>query len=190
MLLDVLPASIIRMKTRISGQWGKKKALPRAEVLVRNQRLFCLNREPYLMNNKEILRYEIIYILFIYQFSSCIYFEMLSAATAFSNSIYLQDLKGALCTTKAGMQFMQMKFHEEFSNLGENSKVNCYFCILLCFQHIQGFQKYRNSKIWPSIFIFAAVHIHSLAHAASGYHRVLEENRKLYNQVQDLRGNN
>jgi hypothetical protein len=34
------------------------------------------------------------------------------------------------------------------------------------------------------------MHIHGLAHAASGYHRVLEENRKLYNQVQDLKGNN
>ncbi|GAU41114.1 hypothetical protein TSUD_398100 [Trifolium subterraneum] len=47
-------------------------------------------------------------------------------------------------------QFMQMKFHEEFSNLG--------------------------------------MHIHGLAHAASGYHRVLEENGKLYNEVQDLKG--
>lgn len=33
------------------------------------------------------------------------------------------------------------------------------------------------------------MYIHGLAHAASGYHRVLEENRKLYNQVQDLKGN-
>ncbi|KAK2638462.1 hypothetical protein Ddye_026257 [Dipteronia dyeriana] len=32
-------------------------------------------------------------------------------------------------------------------------------------------------------------HLHSLASAASGYQRVLEENRKLYNQVQDLKGN-
>ncbi|KAK1374027.1 P-loop nucleoside triphosphate hydrolases superfamily protein with CH (Calponin Homology) domain-containing protein [Heracleum sosnowskyi] len=32
-------------------------------------------------------------------------------------------------------------------------------------------------------------HLHSLAHAASGYQKVLEENRKLYNQVQDLKGN-
>ncbi|KAK7337490.1 hypothetical protein VNO77_18067 [Canavalia gladiata] len=62
----------------------------------------------------------------------------------------IQELKQTLHTTKAGMQFMQMKFHEEFSNLG--------------------------------------MHIHGLAHAASGYHRVLEENRKLYNQVQDLKG--
>ncbi|TKY61748.1 Kinesin-4 protein [Spatholobus suberectus] len=62
----------------------------------------------------------------------------------------IQELRHTLHTTKAGMQFMQMKFHEEFSNLG--------------------------------------VHIHGLANAASGYHRVLEENRKLYNQVQDLKG--
>ncbi|KDP23424.1 hypothetical protein JCGZ_23257 [Jatropha curcas] len=32
-------------------------------------------------------------------------------------------------------------------------------------------------------------HLQGLAHAASGYQRVLEENRKLYNQVQDLKGN-
>ncbi|KAL0370640.1 UNVERIFIED_CONTAM: Kinesin-like protein KIN-14I [Sesamum angustifolium] len=59
-------------------------------------------------------------------------------------------LKQTLSITKAGMQFMQMKFHEEIHNLG--------------------------------------LRIHGLVHAASGYHRVLEENRKLYNQVQDLKG--
>lgn len=39
------------------------------------------------------------------------------------------------------------------------------------------------------MFVYIGLHIHGLAHAASGYHRVLEENRKLYNQVQDLKGN-
>ncbi|XP_028781901.1 kinesin-like protein KIN-14I [Neltuma alba] len=63
---------------------------------------------------------------------------------------HIQELRHTLHTTKAGMQFMSMKFHEEFSNLG--------------------------------------MHVHGLAHAASGYHKVLEENRKLYNQVQDLKG--
>ncbi|KAL0459727.1 UNVERIFIED_CONTAM: Kinesin-like protein KIN-14I [Sesamum latifolium] len=63
----------------------------------------------------------------------------------------IKVLKQTLSTAKAGMQFMQVKFHEEIHNLG--------------------------------------LHIHGLAHAASGYHRVLEENRKLYNQVQDLKGN-
>ncbi|XP_024030711.1 kinesin-like protein KIN-14F [Morus notabilis] len=63
----------------------------------------------------------------------------------------IQDLKHILHNTKAGMQFLQVKYQEEFDNLGK--------------------------------------HLHSLAYAASGYQRVLEENRKLYNQVQDLRGN-
>ncbi|CAL0311125.1 unnamed protein product [Lupinus luteus] len=62
----------------------------------------------------------------------------------------IQELKHTLHNAKAGMKFMQMKFHEEFSNLG--------------------------------------MQIDDLAHAASGYHRVLEENRILYNQVQDLKG--
>ncbi|KAJ9171773.1 hypothetical protein P3X46_015091 [Hevea brasiliensis] len=62
----------------------------------------------------------------------------------------IEELKHALRTTKAGMQLLQMKFHDDFNNLG---------------MHIQG-----------------------LAHAASGYHKVLEDNRKLYNQVQDLKG--
>ncbi|XP_011652945.1 kinesin-like protein KIN-14I isoform X2 [Cucumis sativus] len=62
----------------------------------------------------------------------------------------VQELKHKLHAAKAGMQFMQVKFSEEFHHLG--------------------------------------VHVHSLAHAASGYHKVLEENRKLYNQVQDLKG--
>ncbi|KAL8191994.1 hypothetical protein R6Q57_028115 [Mikania cordata] len=63
----------------------------------------------------------------------------------------VKELKQTLSIIKAGIQFMQMKFHEEIQNLG--------------------------------------LHFHGLANAASGYHRVLEENRKLYNQVQDLKGN-
>ncbi|GLT56221.1 hypothetical protein SLA2020_292810 [Shorea laevis] len=63
---------------------------------------------------------------------------------------HIEELKHDINTTKAGMQFIQMKFHEEFNNLG--------------------------------------MHVHGLASAASGYHKVLEDNRKLYNQVQDLKG--
>ncbi|KAJ0235945.1 Kinesin-like protein KIN-14H [Hirschfeldia incana] len=37
-------------------------------------------------------------------------------------------------------------------------------------------------------FTSLGVHLHGLAYAATGYQRVLEENRKLYNQVQDLKG--
>ncbi|KAL4572145.1 hypothetical protein LXL04_018914 [Taraxacum kok-saghyz] len=78
--------------------------------------------------------------------------RQLKLQTAFDGQEkYINELKQTLTITKAGMQFMQMKFHEEIQNLG--------------------------------------LHIHGLASAASGYHRVLEENRKLYNQVQDLKGN-
>ncbi|XP_041017997.1 kinesin-like protein KIN-14I [Juglans microcarpa x Juglans regia] len=72
----------------------------------------------------------------------------------------IQELKHTLHTTKAGMQFKQMKFHEEFTILVQFGKIIFVICM----------------------------HVHGLAHAASGYHRVLEENRKLYNQVLDLKG--
>lgn len=39
-------------------------------------------------------------------------------------------------------------------------------------------------------FLMLGKHLHGLAHAASKYHKVLEENCKLYNQVQDLKGEN
>ncbi|KAE9598156.1 hypothetical protein Lal_00003898 [Lupinus albus] len=44
-------------------------------------------------------------------------------------------------------------------------------------------------KKYQEEIINLSKHLHSLASAASGYHKVLEENRKLYNQVQDLKGN-
>lgn len=44
-------------------------------------------------------------------------------------------------------------------------------------------------KEYQKDMINLSKHLHSLAAAASGYHKVLEENRKLYNQVQDLKGN-
>ncbi|KAI3693794.1 hypothetical protein L1987_76746 [Smallanthus sonchifolius] len=40
----------------------------------------------------------------------------------------------------------------------------------------------------PENIEMVGLHVHDLTSAASGYHRVLEENRKLYNQVQDLKG--
>lgn len=63
---------------------------------------------------------------------------------------HVEELKANLQTTKAGIEFIQMKYSEDLNVLGR--------------------------------------HLFSLARAASGYHKVLEENRKLYNQVQDLKG--
>ncbi|KAG4389982.1 hypothetical protein GLYMA_06G198401v4 [Glycine max] len=42
--------------------------------------------------------------------------------------------------------------------------------------------------LFDFLFLFIGKHVHSLAHATSGYHKVLEENSKLYNQVHDLKG--
>lgn len=39
-----------------------------------------------------------------------------------------------------------------------------------------------------TIIGFSGTHVHTLCQAAAGYKKVLEENRKLYNQVQDLKG--
>ncbi|XP_072076007.1 kinesin-like protein KIN-14I isoform X3 [Arachis hypogaea] len=44
-------------------------------------------------------------------------------------------------------------------------------------------QKYQED------FLVLCKHVRSLVSAAAGYQKVLEENRKLYNQVQDLKGN-
>ncbi|MCD7446464.1 hypothetical protein HAX54_007777 [Datura stramonium] len=63
----------------------------------------------------------------------------------------VQQLKSTLDAAKADMQFLQLKYQEEVSNLGK--------------------------------------HLHGIAHAASSYQKVLDENRKLYNLVQDLKGN-
>lgn len=39
-----------------------------------------------------------------------------------------------------------------------------------------------------TLFIFLEHHIKGLEEASSSYHKVLDENRLLYNQVQDLKG--
>ncbi|CAL0316480.1 unnamed protein product [Lupinus luteus] len=94
----------------------------------------------------------------------------------------IQELKHTLHTTKAGMQFIQMKFHEEFSNLGN--------ILLRVCGYLKIFTTLFNmlASYITSLFFLQGMHINGLAHVASGYHSVLEENRKLYNQVQDLKG--
>ncbi|OIV95085.1 hypothetical protein TanjilG_21475 [Lupinus angustifolius] len=44
-------------------------------------------------------------------------------------------------------------------------------------------------KRYQEEIIYLSKQLYGLASAASGYHKVIEENRKLYNQVQDLKGN-
>lgn len=96
----------------------------------------------------------------------------------------LQELKQKLNTTKAGMQLLQMKYQEDFFHLGVNS------------DHVLAMSLFRpQCSISKNImchcfgFCHTGKHLNGLAYAATGYKRVLEENRKLYNLVQDLKGN-
>ncbi|XP_022569936.2 kinesin-like protein KIN-14G [Brassica napus] len=65
-------------------------------------------------------------------------------------------------------------------------------------KHIQELKQTLNNtkagmqllqKKYQEDFFHLGNHVNGLAHAATGYKRVLEENRKLYNLVQDLKGN-
>ncbi|XP_056851896.1 kinesin-like protein KIN-14G [Raphanus sativus] len=65
-------------------------------------------------------------------------------------------------------------------------------------KHIQELKQVLNTtkagmqllqKKYQEDFFHLGDHVNGLAHAATGYKRVLEENRKLYNLVQDLKGN-
>ncbi|WVZ08005.1 hypothetical protein V8G54_021351 [Vigna mungo] len=82
-----------------------------------------------------------------------------------------RELRHTLRTTKSGMQFMQMKFRQEFSNLGKD-KQDILFSLFV-FLSWNALSSLSSRRFW----------VHGLAHAASGYHSVLEENRELYNQV-------
>ena len=76
------------------------------------------------------------------------------------------------------MKLMQMKYHDEFSILGIISKISS----------MAIFSKYLALLTLHAAVLCLGKHLYSLAHAASGYQRVLQENRKLYNIVQDLKG--
>ncbi|KAL2231272.1 UNVERIFIED_CONTAM: Kinesin-like protein KIN-14G [Sesamum indicum] len=73
----------------------------------------------------------------------------------------IQKLKNMLHSAKEEMKMLQMKHQEEFNNLARPENLSS---------------------------LMLGKHLNTLAHAASGYKKVLEENRKLYNQVQDLKG--
>ncbi|KAF6155699.1 hypothetical protein GIB67_007136, partial [Kingdonia uniflora] len=66
----------------------------------------------------------------------------------------------------------------------ENSKHRCLKQQSLFDQQKRDVQELRDTLRTTR----AGKHLHGLAYATSGYQRVLEENRKLYNQVQDVKG--
>lgn len=87
-------------------------------------------------------------------------------------------MKGALSFVKSGMEQLRLQYSEEFAKLG-----NIQFYLRSSFL---SSQKYL---IYPFFYhVVKGKHFYTLSNAASSYHKVLEENRKLYNQIQDLKG--
>lgn len=87
-----------------------------------------------------------------------------------------QELKHDIKAVKAGLSLLQMKYQQEFASLGENNPI----VLLTIF--------IAETKLLFRFYLVLGEHLRGLACAATGYQRVLEENRKLYNQVQELKG--
>ncbi|KAL5068788.1 hypothetical protein RYX36_019675 [Vicia faba] len=81
----------------------------------------------------------------------------------------------------------QLLKHQNCQNIIQRQNENIQELKMIVHQTKEGMhclhKKYRED------FVYLAKHLNSLATSASGYQKVLEENRKLYNQMQDLKGN-
>ncbi|XP_058754347.1 kinesin-like protein KIN-14I isoform X1 [Vicia villosa] len=81
----------------------------------------------------------------------------------------------------------QLLKHQNCQNIIQRQNENIQELKMIVHQTKEGMhclhKKYRED------FVYLAKHLNSLASSASGYQKVLEENRKLYNQMQDLKGN-
>ncbi|KAI3810470.1 hypothetical protein L1987_20085 [Smallanthus sonchifolius] len=84
----------------------------------------------------------------------------------------LQELRNTISTAKSDVRSMQNNCQEEADNLGI----------------VRGGNMSRILVEEKAIIGLSGTHVHTLCQAAAGYKKVLEENRKLYNQVQDLKG--
>lgn len=63
--------------------------------------------------------------------------------------------------------------------------VSSYHAILYAFFHVLRFENWTQYQV---LIFFVGNELQEMARAASGYHKVLAENRALYNEVQDLKG--
>lgn len=89
-------------------------------------------------------------------------------------------MKSNISTIKSGIEQFKLQYSEDLTKLG----------ILSTKFWISATLKFFLPNFWclSSFFVVLGDHLRIVSHAASGYHKVLEENRKLYNQIQDLRG--
>lgn len=103
--------------------------------------------------------------------------------------MYFQEMKHDLKAIKSGLSLLQMKYQQEFTSLGENIPCNKIWTYTQSYLTVPDMVIVYFHIINCYIVLFGlGEHLHGLAYAATGYQRVLEENRKLYNQVQDLKG--
>lgn len=96
----------------------------------------------------------------------------------------LQAMKYFFEEIKREVNQIQSEWHQEVSRLGKDLRLD--FPWEISPMHVQSFD-IHNVEL--SSMYFLENHIKSLEVASSSYHKVLEENRFLYNQVQDLKGN-
>ncbi|KAG5120560.1 hypothetical protein JHK84_038900 [Glycine max] len=99
----------------------------------------------------------------------------------------LEKLKYFYEEIKLEVKQIQSKWDQELRRLGNDPKT-CFSMknILHVCKIFYNAIFFHNAKL--SSMYFLESHIKSLEEASSSYHKVLEENRSLYNQVQDLKG--
>lgn len=107
---------------------------------------------------------------------------------------FFQDLKALFKETKQEVHRVQLGWEKEIECLGEiqASVLHCLFLFLLMPVNMLTVYK-KNSPYLVEYINIATMsltghHVKGLEVTASSYHKVLEENRHLYNQVQDLKG--
>ncbi|KAK6911624.1 Calponin homology domain, partial [Dillenia turbinata] len=123
-----------------------------------------------------------------------------SQEQSLANSVS-DETQGDLMEDNALGQAMEAECYDYQQINGEGSKGQHLKQLTLFEQQQRDIQELKNTlhktKVgmkfmqmrYQEDFNVIGKHLHSLAHAASGYQKVLEENRKLYNQVMDLKGN-
>jgi kinesin family protein C2/C3 len=109
----------------------------------------------------------------------------------------LVESKHRICTLELQLQDAQRKMHEiEMNSASLETKYEMFlfhqteeYKNLRSAQHGAKEEVVRMQMEWKYQLSSLEKELQAMARAASGYHKVLAENRALYNEVQDLKGN-
>jgi kinesin family protein C2/C3 len=108
----------------------------------------------------------------------------------------LVESKHRICTLELELQDAQRKMHEiEMNSASLETKYQMFlfhqaeeYKNLRSAQHGAKEEVVRMQMEWKCQLSSLEKELQAMARAASGYHKVLAENRALYNEVQDLKG--